>query len=252
MNVMKSLIPAFLFALLMVQPFMVQSSLAQEAMSTDRPDFTESPLTVGQGTVQVEAGATIQTAGDLSLMNSGEGLIRYGLKPRFELRFGLPSLISGDEIDSGLSDINVGFKWTIAQLQNGVDLGLVATAILPTGDDDFTEDAINPSVIFIASKPVNDRMSIAGQFSVGLVEAVDDWDSTWHATVVMGASITDRLGGFLEVKGESTLIDETSMVFHTGLLFGVSEDFQLDVHLGTGLNDTGGDEFFGLGLAVRR
>jgi hypothetical protein len=247
MNVMKSLIPVFLFALLMAQP-----SLAQEAMSTDRPDFTESPLTVGQGTIQLEAGATIQTLGDRSEMSSGEGLIRYGLKPRFELRFGLPSLLSGDDIDSGLSDINVGFKWTIAQLQNGVDLGLVATAILPTGDEDFTEDAVSPSVIFIASKPVNDRMSIAGQFSVGLIEVGDEWDSTWLATVVAGASITDRLGGFLEVKGESTLLDESSMVFHAGLLFGVSEDFQLDFHLGTGLNETGGDEFFGLGLAVRR
>lgn len=244
---MKSVIPALFLALLLIQP-----ASAQDAMSTDRPDFTESPLTVGKNTFQLEAGATMQTVGDASMLNSGEGLIRYGLKPRFELRFGLPSLVSGDDIDRGLSDISVGIKWTLAQLDNGVDLGLLAAASLPTGDKMFTSDDVNPSVIFIVSKPVNDRVSIAGQVAGNLIKAGDSWDAEWQATAVLGASITDKLGGFLEFMGESPPVGDNRCTIHTGLIYPVTKDFQLDFHVGTGLNDAAGDEFFGLGLAVRR
>lgn len=244
---MKRLTPFLLIAFLIAQPIQ-----AQEAMSTDRPDFTESPLTVGQGTIQVEAGATMQTAGDVSVLTSGEGLVRYGLKPRFELRVGLPSLISGDDLDSGLSDISVGFKWNMANLDNGVNLGLVVSASLPTGDEDFTSDEINPAVIFVAGKPVNDRVSIAGQVSGNLIKARDGWHANWMATAVMGVSITDNIGGFLEIKGESPPFGDDRFVIHTGLVYPVSDNFQLDFHMGTGLNDAAGDEFVGVGLAVRR
>ena len=244
---MKSLIPVLLLAVFVDLP-----ASAQDGMSTDRPDFTESPLTVGQGVIQIEAGATMQSVGDTSELTSGEGLIRYGVRPRFELRFGLPSLVSGEDIDRGLSDINIGFKWTIAQLDNGVDLGLVGAASLPTGDENFTSDDVNPAFIFIASKPVNDQVSLAGQISGSLIKARENWEANWSATAVMGVSISQRLGGFLEIMGESPPLGDNRITFHTGVLYPVSDDFQLDFHIGTGLNDAAGDEFFGLGLAVRR
>lgn len=244
---MKYLVP-FLFLLAVV----AHPLQAQDAMSTDRPDFTEAPVTVGQGRFQVEAGATRQTAGDASLMTTGEGLVRYGLRPRFELRLGLPSLISGEGIDSGLSDMSVGIKWNLASLENGVETGLVASVSLPTGDDNFTSDDPNPTVILVASKPLTDKVSLASQVSSTLMKAAGDWKAYWQATAVLSAPVTEQLGAFVELRADAPPLGDNQFTFHAGFVFPVSENFQLDLHGGTGLNDAAGDEFVGLGFAFRR
>ncbi len=242
----------FSVLLLLIAFFVALPAQAQDAMSTDRPDFTEAPVTVGQGTLQIEAGATHQTVGDASLFTAGEGLVRYGLKPRFELRFGLPSLISGDGVDSGLSDLSLGFKWNMLSKDNGVEAGIIGSVTLPTGDEDFTSDDPNPSVIFVVGKPINERVSLAAQISGALIKAGGDWDADWMATAVLAAGITDAVGGFAEIMVTAPPVGDTGYVVHTGLTYGVSDDLQFDLHLGTGLNDAAGDEFIGFGVAFRR
>lgn len=244
---MKYFIPFALLAALLVHPVR-----AQESMSTDRPDFTEAPVTVGQGTLQVEAGGTHQSTGDSSLLTSGEGLLRYGLRPRFELRLGLPSLISGDGLDSGLSDMSVGVKWNFASLDNGVEVGLVAGMSLPTGADHLTSDDPNPTVLLVAGMPLGESLSFASQISNTQFKAGGDWESFWLATAVLSASLTEQLGAFAELKVESLPELDNRYIFHTGLVYPVSENVQIDVHLGTGLSDISGDEFIGLGFAYRR
>lgn len=244
---MRILIPSLLLTIVLVAP-----AQAQDAMSTDRPDFTESPLTVGQGTIQIEAGATMETEGDLHMLTSGEGLVRYGLRPALELRLGLPSLISGDEIERGLNDVSVGFKWTLARLDNGVDLGLVAGASLPTGDEGYGSDEVNPSVLFVAGMPLSDRLSVASQVATNLAKGGDEWNADWLATIVLAAGLTDRIGGFVELMTEAPSVGDNALTFHTGFTYGFSDDVQFDLHGGTGLNDAGGDAFFGAGLAIRR
>lgn len=244
---MKHLIPCLLLMAAIALP-----ARAQNAMSTDRPDFTEAAVTVGQGTFQVEAGATRQTVGDASLMTTGEGLVRYGLRPRFELRLGLPSLISGDGIDSGLSDMSVGVKWNLASMDNGAEAGLIASVSLPTGDDNFTSDDPNPTVLLVASKPLNDKLSLAAQISSTLMKAGDDWKAFWMATTVLSAPVTDQLSAFVELRADAPPFGDNRYLFHAGFVFPVSENFQVDLHGGTGLDDASGDEFFGLGFAFRR
>ena len=57
---------------------------------TDRPDFTEGTVLVPRGTFQFEMGTTYQRH-DVGYAVSGpELLLRYGLRRRVELRFGLP------------------------------------------------------------------------------------------------------------------------------------------------------------------
>jgi len=243
---MKFLTPLLLIALLIVQPIH-----AQDAMSTDRPDFTESPLTVGQGTIQVEAGLTHQSAGDTSLLTTGEGLVRYGLRSKFELRLGLPSFVSSDAIDNGLTDVSVGFKWNLANLDSGVNAGLVTGLTLPTGD--LGADDPNPTIILVAGMPVNDRLSVASQVGSTVFKLADEWKSMWFATVVLSAPINDQLGAFVELKGENLPeTEDNRFIVHTGLVYPVSDNLQIDLHLGTGLNDFSGDEFIGFGVAFRR
>lgn len=244
---MKRLPPVLLLALLIAQPLR-----AQDAMSTDRPDFTDSPATVGQGTLQVEAGLSRQAAGDASLMTTGEGLLRYGVRPRLELRVGVPSLISGDGLDSGLSDMSVGVKWNMASLDDGTEVGLVASTTLPTGGEDFSADDPNPTVTLALGRPVTDRISLASQLSTTLFKAGDDWKALWNAAAVLGAPISDQLGAFAGLKVEQIPDVDARLFIQAGLTYPVSDNVQLDLHAGTGLNDVSGDEFIGFGVAFRR
>jgi len=244
---MRFLTPFLLIALLVAQPLQ-----AQDALSTDRPDFTDSPITVGQGTLQVEAGLSHQATGNASILTTGEGIIRYGLRPGFELRVGIPSLISGDGVDGGLSDMSVGIKWTIAQLENGTDMGLVASTTLPTGSDDFTADDPNPTVTLALGKPLTQRVSLASQLSSTLFMAGDDWKALWNAAAVLSAPINAQVGAFAGLKVEQIPDVDARLFIQAGVTYPVSDDFQLDLHAGTGLNDVSGDEFIGLGLAFRR
>lgn len=244
---MRTLSLALFLFFLFTQPIR-----AQDAMSTDRPDFTEAPVTVGQGVLQIEAGATHQSVGDTGLLTAGEGLVRYGLRPRFEFRLGLPSRISGDGIDSGLGDMSVGIKWNFASLDNGVEAGLVAGVSLPTGADNLTSDNANPSVLLVAGMPLGETFAIASQVSNTQFKVGGEWESFWLATAVLSAALTEQLAAFAELKIESVPELDNLYVFHTGLVYPVSDNFQLDIHLGTGLNDISGDEFIGLGFAYRR
>src|SRR5688500_373298 len=60
---------------------------------TDRPDFTESAVTVPGG-VQVEAGATYAGEAGADGTTVGEVLVRAALTPRAELRVGVPSYVT--------------------------------------------------------------------------------------------------------------------------------------------------------------
>lgn len=62
----------------------------------DRPDFTESALTVAPGSWQIEAGATVTTGDAFDTTEIGEVLVRHGLKPGTELRMVLPSYVDDE------------------------------------------------------------------------------------------------------------------------------------------------------------
>ena len=97
----------FLVTLLIVPSAWAQS---EDPIITDRPDFTESPVSVSPGTIQIELGATAFDYDAGSLWNAGETLVRYGLFNKVEMRLQLPSAIGGDDLDSGLSDSGFGVK----------------------------------------------------------------------------------------------------------------------------------------------
>ncbi|HEY7600208.1 MAG TPA: hypothetical protein VH741_09800, partial [Candidatus Limnocylindrales bacterium] len=97
---------------------------------TDRPDQTESAEVVPVGTLQVELGALFtrdETGGERIDVLEGPGsLVRWGLSPRFELRFGWPGWIES-EVESagarhdrsGAGDPELGAKLELAALDAG-------------------------------------------------------------------------------------------------------------------------------------
>ncbi len=82
----------------------------------DRPDFTESTLTIAPGHVQVEGGFTFSRFGDEESQSFGEILVRIGTGERVETRLGIGSYsridpgFAGADTISGYEDPFVGIK----------------------------------------------------------------------------------------------------------------------------------------------
>jgi len=228
------------------------TSSAQDAeLITDRPDLTESPNAVPVGSLQVELGATTFDSDSFRVNTIGEILLRYGFVRNFELRVGVPSVISGDVESSGLSDAYVGVKWQLGKIGSG-EVGLIATLSLPTGDDDFTSDGVEPSVILTAGTQLTESISLASQIEGAYNTAGDDRDLDFAATVVLGFPINSRLGGFAELAAAAPQEGDEELLFHAGLLVALGADLQLDIHGGLGLTDGAPDSFYGIGLSFRR
>ena len=232
----------------------------EEALVTDRPDFTESTASVRPGRWQIETGYTYEEVARQELHNLGEALLRIGLTELAELRLELPTYVDrrGPLGDSdGLGDAAIGFKLETAA---GSDerrflepaMALLVSTTLPTGDSEIGEPHLQPSVLLALDWAVSDRLGVGS--NVGLSYASSDGEQFAEASfsVALGADLGSDWGGFLEYFAffpESAGGDPTHFV-DGGVTYLLSNDFQLDLRLGT---EIGGetDLFAGVGLAYR-
>ena len=225
---------------------------AQDTIGTDRPDFTESPSTVPQGMAQGEFGMTRESYGGGTITTAGEGLVRYGLRPRFELRVGIPSHITIEGLDGGLGDATAGFKWNFREFGNGGQAAIVGTVNLPVGDDVYSSDEVEPSVILVAARPLTDRINMASQVGAALIKAGGEWYGSYLATAVLSTPLTTAIGAFAEIRMDAPPLQDEQLRSHFGLMWLASDNLQLDVHGGFGLTDDAPDQFFGFGVSFRR
>ena len=243
---------------------------------TDRPDQTESAETVPPGYIQIELGGTMshEDRDDLQLETiEGPGiLVRVGLSERVELRLGWQGWVSEDfrfhatdqvaasrSDRSGQGDTDLGFK---LRLHSGggssPQVALMAGASIPTGDDEFTSDAADPYFRLSVAHTLTDRIGFG--YNLGAQRETDPAGSSdrqrttsFLYTTVLGFSLSDRLGAFVELFGQADegSAGETSTSFDAGLTFLARPGLQFDLAAGIGLSDAAGDWFVGLGLSLR-
>lgn len=230
----------------------VASAVAQPVpdLITDRPDFTESAVVVPLGSVQVEAGATVEFANDAEVISGPELLLRWSPVEYLEIRFGAPDYLSGSGLRSdGFGDPSVGLKTQFGPL-NGWDLGAIATVSIPVGDDAFSTNSVDPELILTAGRDLTPWASLGGQ-----VQAVRDGRANIWAlggTAVLGLALGDRGGTFVEVASSAPEGGASTTFLHHGYTFLVTRVVQFDVHGGLGLTDASPDYFVGAGFSVRR
>jgi hypothetical protein len=221
---------------------------------TDRPDFTESPVVVPAGSLQLEGGATWLDASEGSELLSGpELLLRWGIAESVELRLVAPDRLwdrAADGIE-GITDAAVGAKLRLAHGAAGWDAALIATAFLPTGDTGLTSDAVDPSVAVAVARDVSPRWALGGQVTAAWPTIDEDRRLAAGATVVIGAALGERVGTFVELAAERLDDEPTGLLLHHGYTFAITPTVQLDLHAAAGLNDAAPDLLLGAGFAFR-
>jgi Putative MetA-pathway of phenol degradation len=240
-----------------------------EPLVTDRPDFTESSVTVGRGVVQLEMGYTYTFDAD-NLTSSKqhsypELLVRIGmLADWFELRLdqnigGETDTVFGGPVDSatGAEDLGIGCKIALTPQKCILpETAIILEMSVPTGDDDFTADDVLPGFSYCYGWTINDQWETGAL--TGLHRQVDDdtndpyveFEQSW--TLVR--SWTDNISSYTEwycFVPCSADTNHTQQYFDGGFSVLLSDDVQWDIRAGVGLNQAADDYFVGSGLSVR-
>lgn len=227
-------------------------------MATDRPDKTESPITVDAGRLQVEMDLmayTRETSGretvrtrDIAPFN-----VKVGLTSTTELQvvFGAVSRVSLDNgatktNESGTDDVVLRVKHNLW----GNDGGATALAVmpfvkLPVGTRADLNGDVEGGLIVPYAR------DLGGGFGLGMMGEIDigrrDTGNGYGATVVgsaaLGFDATDRLGLFAEVYVERSLWGgaETAVTAGGGATYAVTDHLQLDGAINVGVTQAADD-----------
>lgn len=229
---------------------------------TDRPDQTESSVTVPKGWLQIETGILMEgdsPMDNVDLTNTvyNTTLLRYGLFDKTELRFGweyLQEKWDNDGIESdvtGLVPLVIGFKTQISEEDGWIpELAFLGHLTIPNvGEEDFQADYLTPDFRFAGTKTLNDRFSAA--FNLG-----GEWDGVLPNTnifysVVVGMGLSEKIGAFAEVYGYVIEDCDPDHRFDAGATYLINNNFQLDISGGVGINEKAPDYFISGGLSYR-
>jgi hypothetical protein len=241
-----------------------------EPLVTDRPDFTEASSTVGLGVVQLESGYTyVYDSDDSSSFKAHsfpEVLLRVGLLADWlEFRIAQNYLeetttqfgVSRSTI-TGAEDLYLGLKFGLTG-QAGVlpEMALMPQMTVPTGSGDTTDDETLPGLNWLYGWEINDWIETGGSTQAN--RALDDvtgepyleFAQSW----TIGYNLTDWLGAYTEwfvIAPDGADTNPTENYADGGFTFLVSNDIQLDIRAGVGLNEEADDYFVGTGFAIRR
>ena len=237
------------------------SGLVQaEPLVTDRPDATESSSVIAPQFAQFEVGLTTGDDADgESFTQSSGSLLRVGMVEDWELRLGWDGYQDGPE-GAGAGNGLLGFKYRIAPESRELflpEMALLVHTTVPWGADDFSSDKFDPSFLLAFSHTLNDSWSLGYNLGAELATSKkatggNTTDSSGLYSVALGYEATEQLGLFIEVFGDVGLSAETSSTsLDGGFTWLFSDDSQLDVFAGVGLDADADDWFLGIGYSIR-
>lgn len=241
---------------------------------TDRPDFTESPITVPRGHLQLETGYTgaydREDGRRESAHSFPEALLRIGLMTDFELRLGWTGFVYQEELfreknDAGrtvsrnphernAADLYVGFKLHLLDQGGGLpDLAIIPALTLPTGQSLATSGDVDPEIKLAWSYDLSEQLALSGNLNLRVpTEDAHRFVQT-AASVSLNASITEWLGCYGEYFGfyPNAIDSDCAHYLNGGFTLLATENLQFDIRAGAGLNEEAVDAFFGAGVSIR-
>jgi hypothetical protein len=238
------------------------AALAEEPapLVGDRPDFTESANTISPGRVQIEAGFTRFEVEESSLTTIGEVLLRVGVAKNTEARLTLGSwafLKNPPFTDNdGLTDLALGFKHRFAPNDGLVpETALLGTVTLPTGKEGVSFEEVQPILVGAFGWDLGSIFALGVNLGWSHAYSVtfSDRFHTWWGSASLGASLSSRLGAFVEAYGfnREEKDGDANGYGDVGLTYLLGPDLQLDLRTGRGFNGVDNEWSWGFGVVAR-
>ncbi len=225
--------------------------------SIDRPDVTESPMTVDAGHFQFEGDLfkVIKVNQDYRVFNIVNGLYKMGLSGSWDIHIGLE--LYNIYQDSEGKTLEKGYGNTTLRLKHnfwGNDgdtrtaLGMIPYVVLPTSPLD-TE--ILYGVGFPFSYTINDVFDAGAQFQFDFVpDSKRGHKLIYLQTVVLGGKLAGKLDFYVEGQGVFSA-DGHIYSANGGLIYNVTDNVKIDVATNLGLVDEAPSRlYFGLSFRI--
>lgn len=233
-------------------------------LATDRPNFVESSLAVGEGVFQFEVGIagseTDLPGGDLEEWATPT-LLRYGVTRAWELRLETAGYLRSkqdDQTDSGLADVAVGAKWHARDGETGTadpSMSVLLNVGLETGSSAFRLPGPRPSVRAVAEWTVGERLGVGAMG--GLRSARNRvGDRYVHGILGLVASygFPANVRPFVEFAAPAIRSNDDggNLVFwDAGVTWAFDPNWQADAAVNLGANADSPDRLITIGLSGR-
>jgi len=243
---------------------------AEDPISTDRPDFTESTDVMAPGRWQIEAGwqsERAQADGQTSRTHTTPALLRLGVGHALEMRLETDGFVRSRSTDTssgatqrerGFSDLSLGMKWRMREgdeAQGTPAIAWLAHVDVDSGSHAFRGQGVRPSLRVVA------EWELLQDFSVGVMPGLlfDKDDESRRFTsglvaVTLGKALSPAWHAFAELAGEDLGARphrEPLQFFDMGVTYLVTESLQLDASVTRGLTPAAADLAWGVGLSMR-
>jgi hypothetical protein len=235
----------------------------------DRPGYTDTPVVLPAGGVQLEAGVTDDRTGPAgartTYLSTGETLLRVGAGANAEVRlygnsYGVRTTSGGPTV-RGVEDARLGGKLSLVALPDSVhsllpNLSLLAATTLPTGAAGIGAGEAQPEVKLAASWTTASPLSFYSNVAYGSIyNETGRAERTW-ASLASWWAVNPRVSLFAEGmaigrvsgSGSGTAGDDVD----GGVTYLVGDRLQLDLRVGRGLGgESSTERFIGAGFARR-
>ncbi|MBX3743391.1 MAG: transporter [Akkermansiaceae bacterium] len=245
--------PLFLFPLLLPT---LHAAEFQRELSADRPDTTESPITVEAGRFQVESSVwAFGKDGSDETWTLGEMNLKAGLTASSDLQLVLRPWIheqADGETSEGFGDIELRLKHNLWGNDGGKTAGALMPYVSIPSQTAVSSGEWEGGVIFPVSIELTERLGLGFQVEAARVWEGDSGEYEWDFlhSAVLGVSLTEKLGLFIEYVGVAGDGDYEA-TGNVGLTWASTENLQWDIAVGVGLNDAAEDFSVAQGVTFR-
>ena len=224
------------------------AAFAQSSINTDRPDQTESSLTVPKGYFQIESGSMLEIEEDSRDWTMNTNLFRFGVTDFLELRLvnSISRITEGPGEEPSVSIDNIEFGAKIYLVKSWMDISLLSHAIIPSGGNEEASKVAYTNRLLLAH-PVTDKIALG--YNLGY-NYFDKENSSISYTLSAAFSLTDKIGFFAEVYGDKLNKEDFSNRYDNGFTYLLKPNLQLDFSFGTGLDKK--YNFYSLGFSWRK
>ena len=224
-------------------------------LETDRPDATESPVTVDRGHFQLESSFFSFSRDDAAdgtrtdTWGVGESNIKYGLSDRADLQLVFTPYVretvttaAGKATADDFSDVTLRLKYNLWGNDGGeTAFGLMPVIKIPT-DTAVSNGEWEGGIVTPFSWRAGEKWGVGSQVQIDRVydDVEDEMDWEFSHTAVVGFDLSERWGIYLEYLGVAGDRPYDSF-FSGGMTFALQEFIQLDAGTLVGLNDEAED-----------
>lgn len=231
---------------------------AQERITADRPDQTESAVLTPRHYFQAEFGFSKENSGNRNydILHPGV-LLKYGLATKFELRLetnwksSYEHLIPQTRKSTGFEPVRIGFRTALWEEKKIIPRTsvLVHFGIPGIASKNFKAIHIAPSILLAMENDLSAHAGIG--YNIGL-----EWDGftnkpVWIYSATGGVDLGKKFDLFLEFFGFAKQNELANNNIDGGLGFYASDNVKLDAYVGAGITENSLTNFFGVGVSFR-